>query len=715
MSKLGLGWLCWLWMGMGLAYGQSSAKIKRQADRSFEEARYQQALLAYQKVKDKYTKDLEVKYRMGVCYFHLGSYDQSIDYLTFYTNNNHKPESRSAYYLAKAHHYLNAFDYAAQYYKVYLRTLDKDDPERANFKRLILQCTAGTKIEQINSRAIVTPLGAGLNSPFDDYRLRTYPSAVEQIFFSSNRPLLDSTRTDANIYQSALRQGSFTAPLPLSARYNTSLGEELVSFFDGGYQLLLLKTLPDGQTRLFCDNYDQDSIEVLLPFADSSLGSTAWDGDHFFVNDSLVIFASDREGGYGGRDLYYALRKNGIWKQPKNLGPTLNTPYDEISPFLSRNGAQLYFSSNRPTSMGGYDIFRGNFDGGTARFISVENVGIPLNSSGDDRDLWLSDDGSTAYLASNRTGGLGGLDLYSVYFRTPVEAQQTEGLAFVFPLQEKKAMALVLDTNTIAQRPVLEPNTPRMEKEEYSLSPIYYSAETGQLQGARNTLISLEKLLLRYPQIRVVLSAHSNNDGDKSTDLFLTVKQAEVVAQRLIRKGVRPEQLYLRGCSQYFPLANDRNFDGSANPVAGQINQRIQLTVYNQDQLPEGSLTLVEPNVNSVMRNHAAERYAQDLQGLSYKVELTQATTPLQHEILQVFSPITTEKTPQALAVTYYVGLDQTFADSYYLLTQLKEAGFDQARVVAYMDGFPLSNDDAQVRFTDYPDLSAYLEYLAGE
>lgn len=700
-------WLCWLWMGLGMAWGQQSpTKIKRQADRLFEANQYEESLAEYQKIASKYQDDLTIKYRMGVCFFQVGTYSKSIDYLTFYTTNSHKPEDQAAYYLARAYHLSDAFAYAAEYYKAYLRVLDQDHPQRPHFKRLILQCTAGAKIQQINARAIVTPLGEWINSPFDDYRICTNPLATGQIFFTSNRPLFDTATTDANLYQSRLRQGRFETARPLSKRYNSRLGEELVDFFDGGYQLLIRKVL-DGKSLLFKDNYDQDSVEVLLPFAKNALSAQGWDGDHCFVNDSLVLFASDRPGGYGGRDLYYAFRQNGAWQAPINLGPTLNTPYDESSPVLTRNGLQLYFNSNRPASMGGYDFYQTVFDTLKGAFTTPQNMGVPINSSGDDQDLWLSDDGTTAYLASNRAGGLGGLDLYSVYFRAPIAAQQSSGPAFVNRWQQP-----ALTTTPTEDPPqVIEPTPTADGNEQYTLTPIYYDAETGQLQGSRNTLLALEKMLLRYPNVRVLLSAHANQTGDNIGDLFSTVNQAGIVARRLLQKGVRPEQLYLRGCGQAFPLANNRNFDGSANPIADQINQRIEITVYDQERLPEGSLQLVQPNVNSVMRNLASERYQRDLQGLTYKVYLTQAVAPLRTAPGE-FAPITTEQWPNAAAVSYYTRLVHSFADAVYSLDQAKKAGFEQARIVAYIDGFPLDDAAVPAQLEAYPGLADYLAYL---
>ncbi|MGH1338268.1 MAG: hypothetical protein ACRBFS_19245 [Aureispira sp.] len=695
---------------------QSAAKIKRQAEQLFEERRYEESLAEYYKIKEKYKQDPSIYYNIGVALFETNEYTNSIQNLHQHRLQARKATPMAAYYLARANHLQDSFLTAAKYYKQYLRLLEVDAPQRPVLKRLILQCVNGPKIQQINSKAIVTGLGQAINSKEDDYRICFNPQQPNSIFFSSKRPLYEDGRV-TNLYRANKEQGTFLPALPLQARYNTPLNETLLSFFDEGYQLVLLKELSDGSSSIFKDNFDEDSVEVLLPFS-TNLTSDAWDSEYFFVNDSMLLFASNRSGGFGGSDLYYAVRQEGIWQTPVNLGKTINGPQDETGPFLATDGLQLFFNSNRAEGMGGHDIYKAVFDKSSNQFASVENMGIPLNSSGDDKDFILQKDPYKGYLSSNRMGGLGGLDLYAVYFRTGlVPASTGSSISFIEYLQKSRpSLATTIDsvktTNVSTNTTEIVTGAP----EQYTLTPLYYEANTGQLKGSRNSLLSLEKLLKKHPQVQVVLSAHSNQESDPSTDLYLTVKQAESTAQLLLNKGIRNEQILLRGCSQNYPLASPKNFDGSDNSLAKTINQRINITLYNKDKLPSNvTIELIEPTINTVMQSQAAARYQKKLSGLSYKVRLTETPSIFQHEVLQQHQDITTEKRPKDNNVTYLVGLEKTFVDIKYTYNKLLEKGFDNVQIIAYVDGWPITISKAQTLLGKHPDLKLFLDYSAAK
>ncbi len=683
--------------------GQSPAKIKRMAEDFFEKEKYQKSLAEYYKIKEKYKEDGGLYYNMGVALFYTQQYAASVQALKQHVQLARRPAPKSAYFLARSYHLQDSFLTAAQHYKQYLRNLEADSPQRPVFKRLILQCINGPKIQQINARAIVTGLGQEINSPYDDYRICINSLLPNSILFSSKRPLY-ADGSGSNIYRADKEQGTFLAARPLQARYNTPLGETLLTFFDNGYQLLLLKELSNGRTQVFKDNFDEDSVEVLLPFAPNLTALSAngeeqqkaWDSEHFFVNDSTVIFASDRAGGFGGTDLYYSTRKGTQWQPAVNLGSQVNSRYDE-------SGLHLYFNSNRAAGMGGHDIYETVYNLAQQRFLPAQNMGVPLNSSADDKDFILGSDGSTGYLSSNRIGSLGGLDLYALYFRTPKKAQLSEGTtSFIAQLEYNKLATQDSSKQTVV--PIVANTTAPAPVEHYSLSPIYYEASTGQLNGSRTTLLNLEEALAKYPQLRVVLSAHSNSKGNAATDLYLTVKQAETVAKRLLDNGVNNQQVLLRGCSQNYPIASAKNFDGSINPMA----------VYNTDQLPENvTIDVVEPNVSAMMQNKAAANYQEKLKGLSYKIKLTESSTIFQHPVLQQHHNITTEKTPVDNYVTYLVGLEKTFVDIKYTYNQLMDKGFSKVEILAYIDGWPITVPEAQVLFKQYPDLEAYLDYRA--
>lgn len=120
-----------------------------------------------------------------------------------------------------------------------------------------------------------------------------------------------------------------------------------------------------------------------------------------------VYFASNREGGFGGFDIYYTERIGDGWTAPRNLGKHVNTSGDEISP--SVDGDMLYFASNQLPGKGGYDLF--SYDQRTK--VAAVNMGEGVNSSWDDYALITKDKGASGYFTSNRSGGAGGEDIYS--------------------------------------------------------------------------------------------------------------------------------------------------------------------------------------------------------------------------------------------------------------------------------------------------------------
>jgi outer membrane protein OmpA-like peptidoglycan-associated protein len=709
---------------------QSPSKIKKEAEKLFSEKEYEKSLDEYNKIKEKYVKDIDLKYNIGICYYHLNNMEEAIVYLKFYSENSNKPAAKTYYYLAKAQHAKNDFRAAAMYYKNHLRTLDADDPQRAQFKRLIIQCTSAPKVQQINSAAIVSTLGVDINSAYDDYRICFNPRVPNTLFFSSKRntatggklnasnqldPVNGSYRSD--IYKSSLVQGTWKQAEALPKRYNTNMSEDVIGFFDNGYQMLFLKGFSDGHKAVVKENYDEDSVEVVLPFAIEA-SSNSWDGDHFFANDSSIIFASDRPGGYGGRDLYYSTQKNGVWQSPTNLGPNVNTEYDEASPFLAKDGRTLYFSYDGPLSMGGYDIYKTIFNDSTRAWIQAKNLGVPINSSADDKDFFLDQGGLKAYFCSNRIEGLGGFDLYSAYFRSPKQEQLETSQPETFMDALNNITSLVdntASTNTIKELTPVENGGTTItdgEKMTYNIAPIYYNAETGKIEGSRNTILALQRLLNKHPETTVLLSAHSDNSGNAVNDLYLSIKQSEDLSKELIANGAKNKQLWIRGCGQNYPIANNQNFDGSPNPIANKMNRRINIEVYNINHLKDQVvINIIEPKVSSVMQNKSYERYQSFLKGLSYKIQVTETSTLFNHPIFTQFSDATTEKHPEDVTVKYMLGLEKTFEKTKRILDQVVQQGFSDAKIIPYVNGIRMTEDQAQVLFTEYPDLKKFLEF----
>lgn len=137
--------------------------------------------------------------------------------------------------------------------------------------------------------------------------------------------------------------------------------------------------------------------------------SIAWDGSPSFSADERTLyFSSNRRGGKGGVDLYRVpIDNSGRFGRPINLGSTINTPGDELFPYVSANG-KLYFSSDGHPSIGGLDLFVASRN---ENEIIVEHLGVPINSIGDDFAISFSDS-TQGYISSNRPGGKGDDDIY---------------------------------------------------------------------------------------------------------------------------------------------------------------------------------------------------------------------------------------------------------------------------------------------------------------
>ncbi|MEQ8625320.1 MAG: OmpA family protein [Vicingaceae bacterium] len=155
-----------------------------------------------------------------------------------------------------------------------------------------------------------------------------------------------------------------------------------------------------------------------------------------------LIFASDMPGGLGGMDLYISEKINGEWSNPKNLGPTINTQFDEVFPYFKGN--RLFFSSNGLIGYGGFDIHSSELIDGNYQI--PKNLKSPINSTRDDFSIFYITD-STGFYASNREGGKGEDDIYSFYESHKVQTVGVSGVFEYLGLPVSGAKVLLLNDN----------------------------------------------------------------------------------------------------------------------------------------------------------------------------------------------------------------------------------------------------------------------------
>jgi hypothetical protein len=154
-----------------------------------------------------------------------------------------------------------------------------------------------------------------------------------------------------------------------------------------------------GNGDIFETAYKDSQFENLAASKIEGLNTEAWEPHITSSADGRYkYFSSDREGGFGGRDIYRITKlPNGKWSAPMNLGPTINSAYDEDSPFISIDNKTLYFSHNGEKSIGGFDVFISVMNDENQSWSDPINLGVPLNSTGDDIYYTTTSNGLTGF------------------------------------------------------------------------------------------------------------------------------------------------------------------------------------------------------------------------------------------------------------------------------------------------------------------------------
>ncbi len=268
----------------------------------------------------------------------------------------------------------------------------------------------------------VSNLGPAVNTAQPEYVPLITPDN-KHLYFTSRRPGSTAQLKDPDgkffedIYQSTRVDNQWLDAVNVGQPINSETHDATVSISADGKMMVIYRTnenLTGGDLYITEQKNGKWTSPKKLPPTINSAHQEA--SATLSPDKNMLIFSSNRPGGYGGKDLYRVRRlPNGEWSQPKNLGPVINSPYDEDAPHLDVDGKTLYFASNGHSTIGGYDNFR-TVQLGNESWLTPENLGYPVNTVDDDLYLTLDAGGRTGYFSSARPGGFGDQDLYSVDF-----------------------------------------------------------------------------------------------------------------------------------------------------------------------------------------------------------------------------------------------------------------------------------------------------------
>ncbi|MCC6690009.1 MAG: PD40 domain-containing protein [Bacteroidia bacterium] len=334
------------------------------------------------------------------------------------------------YYLGLAYQLNYRFSEAAQKFQ-YCIDLFHDKNMPAELQLHISQCNTGIELLKNKVDIKIENLGTNFNTIYPEY-CPVINADESTIIFTARRPggVTDEKTPDGKYFEdiyisNKFSEGGWSKPRLISRYINTDESDASIGLSADGHQLFVFS--PENGGDILSSNFDGNSWTVPLPLG-SDINTPAWE-THACVSadDQKLYFVSDRPGGYGGRDIYRCVRlPNGNWSLATNLGPIINTANDEDAPFIHPDGVTLFYSSNGPKSMGGFDIFYATkIDDpekkrNSAKWNKPINMGYPINTTGDDIYYVISTDGRRAYFSSEREGTIGEKDLFKMTLSTSV-------------------------------------------------------------------------------------------------------------------------------------------------------------------------------------------------------------------------------------------------------------------------------------------------------
>jgi hypothetical protein len=393
---------------------------------------YKNALLEYTPLLAQDPEDVFLNWRVGLCHLYQNiDKSRSIKYLRKVTTKD-KFEDEVLYDMGLAYMYNEQIDSALYFFNKY--KLKISQPEKIiDVTRQIEFCENARKFMQNPVNVSFENLGDDVNSEGPDMHPFTPMDESFLVFSTKREKGVAGQNLDfdgykpADIFWCKTGNGEFRKPKGVGMTINSEFVEEFVGMSAFGDHIFYMIDNMDGFDDVWMSEFSGrrwdkgktlgESINTLEP----ELAATCTpDGETLFISRLPI-----EQPGFGGLDIFMAKKlPNGEWSFPVNLGPTINTQYDEMYPVISHDGKTLYFASQGHKSMGGYDVYKSEWNEQFSRWERPVNLGYPINTTMDNFTFCITDNPRHAYTAQLRKGGYGDLDLYRVIFND-VEEQQS--------------------------------------------------------------------------------------------------------------------------------------------------------------------------------------------------------------------------------------------------------------------------------------------------
>ena len=536
-------------------------------------------------------------------------------------------------YFSLAESELNTGDYtnSTLHFKKYLKFPGISATSVEKAMKYLVDCRFS--LEALKNPVPFKPLNIGpaINSVEDEY-LPAITADEETIIFTRQ------AFRNEDFYTSKKQNNEWSNATYLSRNINTPNNNEGAQSIspDGKYLFFTACNRPDALGR--CDIYlaKREGNDWSEPFnIGEPINTSGWESQPSISADGRTLyFISSRKGGYGGYDIWSSeLNDDQSWTVPVNLGPNINTKYDETSPFIHSDNESLYFSSDGWPGFGNKDLFLSRkikITENKTEWSKPENLGFPINTSTEESGLSVSHNGNTAYFSSKQKDGFGKLDIY--YFELPVNLKP-KSVSYikgkVFDQSDKQELkAHILINDLISGKSVYDDFTDiedgifmaslvngknyglTAKKEGYLfyshnfllnnlknnepfiieiplqrieigkmviLNNIFFNSnEFNLLPESKSELKQLILFLKENPTVSIEIGGHTDNIGDDESNLSLSKNRAKTVFEFLINNNIPANKLSFKGYGETQPISFENTENGR------KMNRRTEFKITNK-------------------------------------------------------------------------------------------------------------------------------------
>ena len=547
---------------------------------------FEEALVAYQDLLKADPTNYNLQFMTGACYLSIyGKKELAIPYLeeavsnivAGYREGSYKERNaprEALFALARAYHINYQLDKAIEYYEKYRNAmLKKNFADIEYVNNQIKSCELAGSMVDKPVEVTVVELNKDVNR---------YPVNYNPVFSYNDSVLVYMADQPSHraILMTEKKQDGWTTPVDISKELGSDEDCYPTSLSRDGRELYLVKS--DGyESDVFVSHRTGGKWSPIRRLND--LINTVYFESHACISfdGRKLYFTSDRPGGQGALDIYVSEKSlDGDWNAPVNMGPNINSFYNEETPFITGNGRKLFFSSQGHRTMGGYDIFSvTRLPDGT--WSNAQNIGYPISTTDDDLFFIPRKNGSEGFYSAIIDSISENRNIYALRIGPDLDMHFQIGMRQIGEtreeLDEPAGDSLMVEKITTAG-----PADSVPPDEYYMLHSVFFGFDEYSMnEEAISEADRLVEVMLKYPQLGVELTGHTDEKGSEEYNIQLSNRRAGAVKDYLVGKGIESSRITVVGAGEAAPVALNRYEDGSDSPEGRRLNRHVSIKLIN--------------------------------------------------------------------------------------------------------------------------------------